>query len=131
MARAITRAVIASTAGVAAAMAASPASASVPAEDPIQIMASSRCLVGTSGNCTTAVIGAHPTGHFVDYVVNNIGRWSPCSWAVRDVNSRVVVRSGTVGVNNRVSGFVPGLYGFYQLELRGCTVSAAGILDND
>lgn len=121
MRRGIARAAAAAAVGVAAVVAtATPAMA-----------ASSRCLVGSSGNCTTAVIGANSTHRMVDYVVNNVGRWAPCSWRVRDVNSGVWVRSGTVGVNNRMSGTVFGLYGYYQLELRGCMVSAAGILDND
>lgn len=122
-------------AGLAAVMAAAAASITTPASaaatDPIQVTASSRCLVGTSGNCTTAVVRANPTGHYVDYYVNNVGRWSPCPWRVRDVNTQVVVRSGTVGTNSRISGRVSGLYGYYQLELRGCTVSTTGVIDND
>ncbi|MFC3892902.1 hypothetical protein ACFOWZ_15605 [Lentzea rhizosphaerae] len=121
-------------AGLAVALTAATASTAVPASaaaDPIQITASSRCLVGWSGDCTTAVVGAHPSGHWIDYWINNVGRPSRCPFRVRDVNTRAVVRSGTVGVSGLTAGRVPGLYGYYQLELRGCSVSAEGLLDND
>lgn len=121
-------------AGVAVALTAAAAGTAVPASasaaDPIQTMASSRCVVGTSGNCTTSAVGAN-AWHWVDYHVNNIGRLSPCPWRIRDVNTRVVVRSGTVGVSGYTEGTVFGLYGYYQLELRGCSVSTAAKLDND
>ncbi|MET0420051.1 MAG: hypothetical protein ABW022_28905, partial [Actinoplanes sp.] len=62
MKRGIARATAAAAIGIAAVVAtATPAAA-----------ASSRCLVGSSGTCTTAVVGAHSGGHFVDYLVNNI-----------------------------------------------------------
>lgn len=122
-------------AGLAVVLVAAAASTAVPASasttDPIQIMASSRCVVGSSGTCTTSVVGANSAGHYVDYGINNLLRPSSCSWAVRDVNSRVAVRSGTVGAGRSTSGRVYGLYGYYQLELRGCSVSAIGHFDND
>ena len=111
----------------AAAGTATPASASA---EPIQITASSQCLVGWSGNCTTAIVGANSAGHWVDYWINNVGRPSPCPWRMRDVNTKAVVRSGTVGTSGFASGTVFGLYGFYQLELRGCSISATGAIDN-
>lgn len=121
-------------AGLAVALAAAAASTAVPASaattDPIEIMASSRCVVGSSGNCTTAVVGANAAGHWLDYYVNNRLRPSPCPWRVRDVNTGVVVRSGTVGTGGFTSGTVFGLYGYYQLELRGCSISAVGGIDN-
>jgi hypothetical protein len=91
---------------------------------------STRCHVGSSGNCTTSILAAHPTGHFVEFFVDNILRPSPCPFRVRDVNSRVIVRSGTVATNSRTDQIVQGLYGYYQLELRGCSISAEGYLDN-
>jgi hypothetical protein len=120
MKRRIAVAAIAAAAGIAAVMAsATPAAA-----------ASSLCIVGTSGNCTTSVVAANSTYHWVNYVVNNWGRWAPCDWRIRDVNSRIVVGSGTVGVNSRKALSIFGLYGYYQLELRGCQVSATGSLSN-
>jgi hypothetical protein len=120
------------TAGLAVVLtAAAASSASASATEPIQITASSRCLVGWSGDCTTAVVGANASGHWIDYWINNVGRPSRCPFRVRDVNTRAVVRSGTVGVSGLTAGRVPGLYGYYQLELRGCSVSAEGLLDND
>ena len=121
MARGIVKAVVAGAAGVlAAVVVAAPAQA-----------ASSRCVVGSSGTCTTAVVRGHATYNFVDYVINNNFRPSPCPWRVRDVHTQVVVGSGTVGTNSRTSGSIFGLYGYYQLELRGCSISAVGIIDNN
>ncbi|MEU0878555.1 hypothetical protein ABZ345_08165 [Lentzea sp. NPDC005914] len=118
-------------AGLAVALTAAAVCTAAPASaDPIQTMASSRCVVGSSGNCTTAVVGANSSGHWVDYYVNNRLRPSPCPWRVRDVNTGVVVRSGTVGTGGFTSGTVFGLYGYYQLELRGCSISAVGGIDN-
>ena len=132
MARAAVQAAIAATAVVAvSAVATSPVSAAPLAGNPVQTMASSLCLVGTSGNCTTAVIGADPSQHFVDYTVNNRYRSSPCPWRVRDVDTGVVVRSGAAPVFEKIGGSIFGLYGYYQLELRGCTISTIGYLDND
>lgn len=116
---------------LAAAAAGTAAPASASASDPVQIMASSRCTVGSSGNCTTSVVRANSSGAYVDYFVNNRLRPSPCRWQVRDVNTNVVVRSGTVGTGGFTSGRVGGLSGFYQLELRGCSISAHGGIDND
>ena len=120
MRRKITLAGVAGVLGTAATLfAASPAQA-----------ASSRCLVGSSGNCTTSIIAANASGHFVDLFVDNTFRPSPCPWRVRDVNNRQIVRSGTVATNSRTDQIVQGVYGFYQLELRGCSISAEGHLDN-
>lgn len=105
-------------------------SADTSATTSIGPMASSRCLVGNSGNCTTAIIRANATGRFVDIFVDNIFRPSPCPWRVRDVNNGVIVRSGTVATNSRTDQIVQGLYSVYQLELRGCSISAEGYIDN-
>jgi hypothetical protein len=122
-------------AGLAVALAAAAASTATPASasvtDPVQIMASSHCVVGSSGNCTTGVVGANSTGRYIDYYVNNRLRPSPCGYRLRDVNSRVVVGSGTVGAGGFASGRVRGLVGNYQLELRGCSISAVGGIDNE
>lgn len=111
-----------------AAMFASPVAAQ--AETSIEPFASSRCQVGSSGNCTTAIIAANASGHFLDLWVDNTFRWKPCPWRVRDVTNGQIVRSGTVPSNSRTDQVVQGVYSFYQLELRGCLVSAEGYLDN-
>jgi hypothetical protein len=66
----------------------------------------------------------------VDIGINNRLRPSPCPWRVRDVNNGVVVRSGTVGTASSHGERIWGLYSVYQLELRGCSVSARGDIDN-
>lgn len=121
MRRGIVRASIAALAGIAAVVAtATPAQA-----------ASSQCFVGTSGDCTTAIIGAHGQGHFVDYVINNRGRIFACPYRIVDVNSGAWVRWGTVTANTRLSDTLYNVYGFYRLELRGCQPSTTGILENN
>jgi hypothetical protein len=97
---------------------------------PIGPLASSTCFVGSSGNCTTAAVTANASGHFVDIGINNRLRPSPCPWRVRDVNNGAVVRSGTVGTSSSHSERIPGLFSVYQLELRGCSISARGDIDN-
>ncbi|HEX6681983.1 MAG TPA: hypothetical protein VF062_04280 [Candidatus Limnocylindrales bacterium] len=99
-------------------------------DDPIGIMASSRCYVGSSGNCTTAVVGAHAAGHWIYISVNNRLRPSPCPFRVRDVNNGVVIHSGTVGTSGFYSRYLYEVYGYYQVELRGCSVSAQGYISN-
>jgi hypothetical protein len=96
----------------------------------ISPLASSTCFVGSSGNCTTAAVTANSSAHFVDIGINNRLRPSPCPWRVRDVNNGVVVRSGTVGTASSHGERIWGLYSVYQLELRGCSVSARGDIDN-
>lgn len=59
----------------------------------------SRCLAGSSGNRTTSVIGAHSSGHHVDHVVNDTGRFSRCPWRVVDVHPQAVVRSPATPVS--------------------------------
>lgn len=76
------------------------------------------------------MVGANSSGHWLDYFVNNRLRPSPCPWRVRDVNTGAVVRSGTVGTGGFTEGTVFGLYGYHQLELRGCSISATGAIDN-
>jgi hypothetical protein len=39
--------------------------------EPVQVMASSSCTVGTSGNRTTAVVGANASGHFINIFIDN------------------------------------------------------------
>ena len=98
--------------------------------DAIGLFASSTCFVGSSGNCTTAAVTANAGGHFVDIGINNRLRPSPCPWRVRDVNNGVVVRSGTVGTSSSHGERIGGLFSVYQLELRACSVSARGDIDN-
>ncbi len=119
MKRGIARAAAGTVIGVAAVVAtATPAAA-----------ASSQCFVGSSGNCTTSAL--HAQYGTVDIIVNNIGRWKSCPWRIRDINTGVVVRSGTAAANTRIYNIVGGLSGYYQGELRGCLVSATGILSNN
>jgi hypothetical protein len=98
--------------------------------DVVEPFASSACFVGSSGDCTTAAVTANASGNFVDIGINNRLRPSPCPWRVRDVNNDVVVRSGTVGTSSSHSERIPGLFSVYQLELRGCSISARGDIDN-
>ncbi len=94
------------------------------------LFAGSTCFVGSSGNCTTAAVTANAGGHFVDIGINNRLRPSPCPWRVRDVTNGVVVRSGTVGTSSSHAERIGGLSSVYQLELRGCSASARGDIDN-
>jgi hypothetical protein len=81
-------------------------------------------------NCTTAVVGANAGRHFVDIFINNRLRPSPCPGRVRDVNNGVIVRAGTTSASSSTSQRIGGLFGFYQLELRGRGISARGFIDN-
>lgn len=111
----------------AAASTATPASAS----GSVEVMASSRCVVGESGNCTTGVIPANPVGQFIDYFVDNRLRPAACSYQLRDVSSGLLVGRGTVNPGVFARGRVTGLSGRYQLELRRCSMGAVGGIDNE
>jgi hypothetical protein len=98
--------------------------------DSIGILASSRCYVGSSGNCTTAIVSANASGHWIFISVNNRLRPSSCPFRVRDVNNNAVIHSGTVGAGGFYERYLFGVYGHYQVELRGCAVSAQGYINN-
>jgi hypothetical protein len=111
----------------AAASTATPASAS----GQVEVMASSRCVVGSSGNCTTGVIPANPAGQFIDYLVDNRSRPTACSYLLREVSSGVLVRRGTVNPGVLARGRMTGVSGSFQLELRRCSAGAVGVIDNE
>ncbi|GAA0522912.1 hypothetical protein Ade02nite_82500 [Paractinoplanes deccanensis] len=101
------------------------------AADSIGIMASSSCIVGSSGTCRTAIVPANALGHYVDVVVNNRLRPSPCNYEVIDTITNQVVNWNVVPSNTRLSLRLPNVYSQYQLKLYWCLASATGILDND
>lgn len=116
-------------AGFAVVLTAAAASTATPASaGPVEVMASSRCTVGSSGSCTTGVIPA--SRGFIDYQVDNRLRPVSCAYQLREVSSGVV-RSGIVGAGGVAAGRVAGLSGRYQLELRRCAVGAVGVIDNE
>jgi hypothetical protein len=101
------------------------------AADSVGIMASSSCIVGSSGTCRTAIVPANGSGHYVDVVVNNRLRPSPCNYEVIDTITNEVVNWNVVPAYTRRSLRLNNVYSQYQLKLYWCLASATGILDND
>jgi hypothetical protein len=97
----------------------------------VGILASSSCTVGSSGNCTTAIVAANSGSHFIDISINNLLRPTACPYRVRDTVNGVVINSGTVGANSSRAQRLFNVFSQYQLELRGCSVSARGFIDNN
>ncbi|GII00348.1 hypothetical protein Pta02_23560 [Planobispora takensis] len=90
--------------------------------------ASARCVVATN-HCETNIIAA--PRHFIDWHLDSSVSGYGCSWRVLDVNTRVVVGSGRIGAFRHASGSIPGLFGYYRLELFNCGSSAFGWIDNE
>jgi hypothetical protein len=99
-----------------------------PSSGSVGVLAAIGCNVVTS-HCETAAIPANSSGHWIKYGVDSASI-SGCSWAVRDVNTWVVVRSGRLGSFSSTSGEIPGLYGWYRLELWNCGFGAHGKIWN-
>jgi hypothetical protein len=123
---------LAAVAAVTLAPSAANASAAIEADaaDSPVILASSTCIVGSSGTCTTAIVKANGSGHFVDIDVNNRLRPSPCRFRVRDTIAGVIVHDSSADINSYLSRRLTNVYSQYQLELYSCTISARGFLDN-
>jgi len=99
-------------------------------QGPIVIQETETCIVGSSGTCTTGPVSANAQG-WVRYVVNNTSSiLNGCSWRVRDIVSRSVVRGSRVGPLGFTSNRITGLTREYQLELFSCPAGALGTLRN-
>jgi hypothetical protein len=120
--RAKTAVVVAAVAGIAT---------SVLAGAPAQA-ASTSCSLGYgtgTGSCQSVYMNSNYTGHFMDYQV--CGGQLGVVWRIRDYNSQVVVRSGSItSANQCKTGRVNGLYSIYRVELEGPKAGASGYIDN-
>jgi hypothetical protein len=81
--------------------------------------ATASCRTGNTpgSTCQTSWIYANPYGHYVDYAVSGSKTCSGATWRVRDIDTGVVVRSGSVSPGLAPSGTVYGLYGRYRGEI--------------
>ena len=120
-------------AGLVVVLAAAAASTAAPASaaGQVEVMASSRCVVDASGNCTTGVIPANRVGRFVDVRVDNRQRPTSCSWQLREVSSGTLAGRGSVAADRLATARATGVSGSYQLELRRCSSGAVGVIDNE
>ena len=94
---------------------------------PAMATSTSCSTIAVNPTCTTGVIPANASGHFLDYSAGGFsfisGRYS-----IKDLNTGVIVKQGSFTLPT--SGRVPGLYGTrYQMTVR-CDCLASGTIDN-
>jgi hypothetical protein len=94
-------------------------------------LANNRVGCNTSTSCTTASIPANSSGHWIKYAVY-AGYYGGCSFLIRDIHTRVVVRSGRASIPfSLTSGQVYGLYGWYRMEVYNCSRGGGGEIWNN
>lgn len=109
----------------------SPGLGSEPEAESIGVLASSSCTVDLSGTCTTGVVPANATGHFVDITINNRLRPTRCSFQVRDVIADKILFTGIVAANGLLVHRIINVSSEYQLRLFNCSTAAKGSIDNE
>jgi hypothetical protein len=97
----------------------------------IGILSSSACTVGSSGTCTTAFVPSNRQFSFIDVVINNRLRPSPCSYWVRDTVNQEIVHEGSVDAGGTLNHRLNRVFSTYVLHLHHCSLSARGGLDNE
>jgi hypothetical protein len=116
---------LAATAAVVAGPTTSAQAAAAPSA--VVVQSDSSCRV-TWLYCTTGVVRANATFHFID--------WKVCTWfkqaywQVTDVDNGHIVRSGTVPSNSCRSGRISGLYGNYNGTIWDTSFGATMEIDN-
>lgn len=95
----------------------------------IGTLASTRCsTIPINPVCTTGVLAANPTGHWIDYTISK-PPFNGLAWEIRDVGNGVVVARGESWAGVGGGGRVNGLYGRYQMTMR-CICLSTGTLFN-
>ena len=59
--------------------------------EPVGILTSSSCTVDGSGSCTTGIVAANSSGHFIDISIDNLQHLTRCPFRVRDTANGIVI----------------------------------------
>lgn len=87
------------------------------------------CTVPASERCSTGILSANRTGHFIDYTVCVKALFGTTGYAIMDIDTGVIVKNAANSLRGCDSDRVTGLYGRYRLTLVG-DPGSTGTIDN-